>query len=99
MLEKVLFRAMYLKINIKIDSFNYFSKFKKDWIHTFAFYSLYCTIWQNPTFKCITNAWERDMHKNETNFGGHFVLEILTARREKNLILSFWVFVLIDRPV
>ena len=39
-----------------IDSFNYFSQFKKDGIHTFAFYSFYFTIWQNPSFKCITNA-------------------------------------------
>ena len=34
-----------LKINIKIDSFNYFSQFNKDWIHTFALYSFYFTIY------------------------------------------------------
>ena len=29
------------------------------------------------------------LNEIEADFGGHFVLEILAARREKNLILSF----------
>ena len=34
----------------------------------------------------------------EADFGGHFVLDILAARRERNFIM-YWVFVSIDRLV
>ena len=54
--KKFYFEQCILKINIKIDSFNYFLNLKKtEFIHSrFTIFNF--TIWQNPTFKFITNA-------------------------------------------
>ena len=54
-----------LKINIKIESFNYFAQFKKDWIHTFANSSGAKTFgeWSDRFLRHVTSRFSDSLYK------------------------------------